>query len=311
MPELTAKEMDIFMLVISKFQYESRELVFDGYEFFRALKDPKESYQDLFDSFESFADKILSFNIKYKTQDKAYAFVCFESFKMDFTTNKVRIKAQEDFYNMILNHNLGYTRFELLEFANLSGKYTKTLYRLLKQFRQTGFLKMEWDEFSRIMQIPADYNQSNIDQFILKPAIKELTKPRTLFDQERIPFENLAYIKTKSRERGGKVIGIELSFTPQKKEELELKEQQALQAESTNTTALKKQPNLNAYYGLSVSIPTRTSEGLHKQVEGKISSIYEVENGFLMNVTDENRNTKTLPFENIEALEKCVNTYQI
>lgn len=219
MPELTAKEMDIFMLVISKFQYESRELVFDGYEFFRALKDPKESYQDLFDSFERFADKILSFNIKYKTRDKAYAFVCFESFKMDFTTNKVRIKAQEDFYNMILSHNLGYTRFELLEFANLSGKYTKTLYRLLKQFRQTGFLKMEWDEFSRIMQIPADYNQSNIDQFILKPAIKELTKSRNLFDQERIPFENLAYIKTKSRGRGGKVIGIEFSFKPQPTEE--------------------------------------------------------------------------------------------
>lgn len=213
-PNLTAKEMDIFMLVVSKLQYEKRELELDGYEFFKSLKEPKDGFESLLDAFNKFAEKILNFNIKYNTKTTAYAFVCFEKVQMDFTTSKVKIKAQEDFYNMIINCNLGYTRFELLEFTNLSGKYTKTLYRLLKQFRNTGFMRMEREEFLGIMDIPQNKTMGDIDKFILKPAIKELTKPRNLFDIERVPFKNLKYtkIKGKGRGRGGNVVAIEFRF---------------------------------------------------------------------------------------------------
>lgn len=88
-----------------------------------------------------------------------------------------------------------FTRFELAEFIALSGKYTKTLYRLLKQYRSTGTRLFKWDEFVEIMDIPEDYEMCNIDQRILKPAIKELTAERNLFDTKRIPFKNLKYTK--------------------------------------------------------------------------------------------------------------------
>ncbi|MBX2655343.1 replication initiation protein, partial [Campylobacter jejuni] len=105
----------------------------------------------------------------------------------------------------------------LAEFAELSGKYTKTLYRLLKQFRTTGKAYFEWEEFCRIMKIPENYRQIDIDQRILKPAIKELSKERNLFDQIRVPFKNLAYEKEKTagRGRGGKVSGITFTFKPE------------------------------------------------------------------------------------------------
>lgn len=295
MPELTAKEMDIFMLIVSKFQYQSRELEIDGYEFFRALKEPKESYQRLFEVFESFADKILSFNIKYKTDKFAYAFVCFESLKMDFSTNKIKIKAQEDFFNMILNFKLGYTYFELLEFSNLSGIYTKNLYRLLKQYRQTGWLEINFDEFKRIMQIPQNYKMGNIDQKVLEPAIKELTAERNLFDTKRIPFKDLSYtkIKGKGRGRGGNVIAIEFRFKPEK-----------AQKELKSKNAHPKEPNLKAYCGLYVDIPT--TQG---RVTGKITNIYETNEKIIMEIIDENFNTTNLPFDNLESLEQCIKTY--
>ena len=301
MPELTAKEMDIFMLIVSKFQYQSRELEIDGYEFFRALKEPKESYQRLFEVFESFADKILSFNIKYKTDKFAYAFVCFESLKMDFSTNKIKIKAQEDFFNMILNFKLGYTYFELLEFSNLSGIYTKNLYRLLKQYRQTGWLEINFDEFKRIMQIPQNYKMGNIDQKVLEPALKELTAERNLFDTKRIPFKDLSYtkIKGKGRGRGGNIIAIRFDFKPEQIQELE---SQTEKAKPTNT----KEPNLKAYCGLYVDIPT--TQG---RVTGKITNIYETNEKIIMEIIDENFNTTNLPFDNLESLEKCINTYKI
>lgn len=116
-----------------------------------------------------------------------------------------------------------FTRFELAEFIALSGKYTKTLYRLLKQYRKTGQMKMEWGEFLYVMDIPLNYEQKHINAYILKPAIKELTKERNLFDTKRVPFKNLQYEKIKEkgfggRGQGGKVVGIKFTFTPETKE---------------------------------------------------------------------------------------------
>lgn len=129
----------------------------------------------------------------------------------------IDFKVNTEFEYLLNQLTANFTRFELAEFIALSGKYTKTLYRLLKQYRQTGFLKMEWSEFARVMDIPIDYSQTNIDKWILKPALKELSQPRNLFDQERIPFKNLKYekIKGKGRGRGGNVIGIEFVFEKQ------------------------------------------------------------------------------------------------
>lgn len=67
------------------------------------------------------------------------------------------------------------------------------------------------------MDIPKNYRQIDIDQRILKPAIKELSKERNLFDQVRVPFKNLAYEKEKTagRGQGGKVSGITFTFKPE------------------------------------------------------------------------------------------------
>ncbi|HEF9773162.1 TPA: replication initiation protein, partial [Campylobacter coli] len=113
--------------------------------------------------------------------------------------NRITLKINPDFAYLVNQLTTNFTAFELEEFIALSGKYAKTLYRLLKQFRTTGKAYFEWEEFCRIMDIPQDYRQSEIDKRILKPAIKELSKERNLFDQVRVPFKNLAYEKEKAK----------------------------------------------------------------------------------------------------------------
>ncbi|MCQ2676075.1 replication initiation protein, partial [Helicobacter pylori] len=81
-----------------------------------------------------------------------------------------------DNYQYLLN-NLGmgqYTSFNLLEFQRVRGKYAKTLYRLLKQYKSTGILSVEWSQFRELLDIPKDYKMENIDQKVLTPALKEL-----------------------------------------------------------------------------------------------------------------------------------------
>ncbi len=95
-----------------------------------------------------------------------------------------------DSYQYLLN-NLGmggqYTSFKLLEFQRVRGKYAKTLYRLLKQYKSTGILSVEWTQFRELLDIPKDYKMENIDQKVLTPSLKELKKI--------YPFEHLSYKK--------------------------------------------------------------------------------------------------------------------
>lgn len=132
--------------------------------------------------------------------------------------NRVVLIVNPRFAYLVNEITQNFTVFELSEFVSLNGKYTKTLYRLLKQFRTTGKVYFKWEDFLELMDIPKYKQIGEIERDILKPAIKELTRERHLFDQIRTPFKNLTYEKKKqkgTRGRGGKVIGITFTFKPE------------------------------------------------------------------------------------------------
>ncbi|WP_181326294.1 replication initiation protein [Helicobacter pylori] len=109
-------------------------------------------------------------------------------------------------YQYLLN-NLGmgqYTSFNLLEFQQVRGKYAKTLYRLLKQYKSTGILSVEWSQFRELLDIPKDYEMRNIDQKVLTPSLKELRKI--------YPFEHLSYKKERRSHDKRKVTHIDFYF---------------------------------------------------------------------------------------------------
>ncbi|KNE07805.1 replication initiation protein [Helicobacter pylori] len=111
-----------------------------------------------------------------------------------------------DNYQYLLN-NLGmgqYTSFNLLEFQQVRGKYAKTLYRLLKQYKSTGILSVEWGQFRELLDIPKDYDMRSVDNFVLKIALKELRKI--------YPFEHLSYKKERRSHDKRKVTHIDFYF---------------------------------------------------------------------------------------------------
>lgn len=105
--------------------------------------------------------------------------------------NGIKLETNEHFEYLLGELNANYTEFELAELVAISGKYTKLLYTHLKQYRATGEWLVKWGDFKELLDIPKNYRPCDIDTFIIKPAIKELTAERTLFDQKRIPFKNL------------------------------------------------------------------------------------------------------------------------
>ena len=130
---------------------------------------------------------------------------------------KIVIKVNPDFAYLINQLAEHFTQFELEEFIFLKGRYTKTLYRYLKQFRTTGVWRVTWDNFKMLLDIPKSYKMCDIDKQILEPSVKQLQEPLNLFERARTPFKNLKYrkIKGKGRGRGGNVTHIEFTFDKQ------------------------------------------------------------------------------------------------
>jgi plasmid replication initiation protein len=69
-----------------------------------------------------------------------------------------------------------FTKFELEEFTELQSSYSKTAYRLLKQYRKSGYYIVQIDEFRRLFDVPESYKMGNIDQRIFDRIEDELPK---------------------------------------------------------------------------------------------------------------------------------------
>lgn len=158
--------------------------------------------------------KLQNLKLRYETDKVKAQKVIFPDVELERATGELSIKVNETFSYLFNEFAGNFTRFELAEFVNLSGKYSKTLYRLLKQYRSSGWFRIEWDKFTDLMDMPQKMAMRDIEKRILKPATKELSTERNLFDQRRTPFKKLEYSKKKEG-KGNKITHIEFYFEPE------------------------------------------------------------------------------------------------
>ncbi len=161
----------------------------------------------------------------FETEYREAQEVIFPKVVIDKKSQEFEIKISKEFVYLFNNLVSNFTRFELAEFVNLSSKYAKTLYRLLKQYRHTGIFEIKWDKFVDIMDIPSNYRMFDIERQILKPITKELQKERNLFDEIRRPFKNLKFEKCKTPGKGNKITHIKFTFEPQTGEQITLQKE--------------------------------------------------------------------------------------
>lgn len=261
LPNFTGRQQDLFFSVISQiqdkykktpmlkkfFDIDKRELVisYSDFVYLCGINQWNKNYTVVNREIKKFLNILLDYKIEYSTRNGFYTFVCFERAEHNYSDQHIKITFQKDFYNMVVNYSLGFTSFELVEFIALSSKYTKTLYRLLKQYKSTGEFYIQWQEFVKIMDIPKSYAQIDIDRQILQPAIKELTKEFELCKDtknKRIPFGNLTYQKIKAGV-GNKVVAIKFNFDKSKDD------YQPFRYKETPLIETKEQNYLNQFIG--------------------------------------------------------------
>ncbi|HDX6325275.1 TPA: replication initiation protein, partial [Campylobacter fetus subsp. venerealis] len=226
-----------------------------------------------------------------------------------------------------------FTMFELAEFSSLSSKYTQTLYRLLKQYKTTGYLTIKWADFIEIMDIPKSYPIGMIDSRVLKPAIAELTQEADIFNQNNPIFKKLIYKKIRGKGRGRPVESIEFYFTPRKKTNKEqeqsdraleyiaqdIRQEQTLKQIKKDTTKNQepkkleirtdlfgnKVSDLDAFLNRHFKVKNKYDGGYDSC---KIKELYQNSNGKIQGIAINQENNKTfdLNFESIEHLKNSL-----
>ena len=271
-----SKEMDLFFSICSKMRNKDLNTITFDFEDLKELSNYKITAINHFISdLESIYSKLLQLDFRIETEAKIIKFVLFTEYEIDKIKETISIKTNERF-KFILNDILGdFTKFELEEFTTLSSSYSKTAYRLLKQFRQSGYYIVKIDEFRRLLDIPESYKMGNIDQKVLEPIKRELPQY----------FNNLKITKLRGTGKRKRFIeNIEFKFKPEDdvkygkktfrdKETGEYYERDIM--DFTSEEVDKTFPEVNP---LSDSIKLKKQMGLAKEkyTEKQINNIYQV-----------------------------------
>lgn len=198
-----AVEMDLLMTIMSLMREQGLTEIKYSFEELKELsRYNKETAIDGFIAdLESTYSKLINLNVRFETQSEIVRFVFFTRYSINKDERTISIRVNEEFAPLINKMTGEFTRFELQQFTDLKSSYSKTAYRLLKQYRSTGVVRFSIDEFKRLFDVPPSYEICHITERILKPIQKELSPV----------FKNLEIIKHKKRRR---VVGLEFTFLP-------------------------------------------------------------------------------------------------
>ncbi len=202
-----SKEMDLFFSICSKMRNKDLDVITFDFDELRDLSDYKYTAYDRFiGDIEGVYDKLIQLNIKIGTPTEFTKFVLFTEYTVSAEKETVTVQTNNKFKDILNNIFGNFTKFELEEFTSLRSSYSKTAYRLLKQFRQSGYYIVHIDEFKRLFDIPSSYRMSDIDRQILNQIISELSDF----------FKNLRINKLKGRGKRKRFIEhIEFKFEPE------------------------------------------------------------------------------------------------
>lgn len=213
----TAEEMNIFFAILTQMRDKgTRKLEFDKYQL-QELIDYTHHHNKLFsNTMQSLGKKIQSLTYYESTSNSFLMMPLFTLFKSqwkaDLSDVKLTVAVNPDF-EYILNgwQESHWTKFMYDEFLQIESTYSKTLFRLLKQWRTKGKREFSIQEFRLLMDIPDSYSLGMINTRIVAKSVKDL-QPY---------FSGLKVKIVKSNKRGNPVVGYEFTWQAEETEAYE------------------------------------------------------------------------------------------
>ena len=230
--DFSQRELNIFFsLCLLMKEKGTGEITLSYDEIKNVIPDRFESKAKFEEILESVYDKLLQLRLESRDKNKIEKFILFTSYKIHVNEKTVTINTNSDYSYILNNLSKNFTLFELQEFNELSSTYSKHMFRLLKQYRSTGFFRINVDEFKRLLDIPKSYTMKKIGVKVLGPIGKELVSY----------FNDFKINKIKS---GRSITELEFTFKPQHyKCNDELNNIDTIDVEATQSNLIEEKKN--------------------------------------------------------------------
>lgn len=220
--DFKAIEIDLFFSICTKIKEQGTRKVKYTFEDLRELSNyhSHNTRERFINDLQHVYDKMQQLVYTERTEKKIRKFNLFSFYEIDLEDDYVEIALNKDLEHILNNLTGNFTRFELQELTSIQSAYSKNMFRLLKQFRNTGLYKVSLDDFKELLDIP--YSRiCDIDARVLKIIQRDLTDS----------FENLEINKIK---KGRKIVALEFTFNREnlKKKKKEVKIDETLRSQS-------------------------------------------------------------------------------
>lgn len=201
-----ATDMNIFYSVVSRVRDKDTNRVVLSYSYLKKLS-KYSKHADFTGYLKQLTQKLQTLSVESDDGTVYRTFVLFTEFEANRKTRTLTVSVNPKFTFFFNDLNREFTRFSLNQYTTFRSSYSKTAFRLIKQYRTIGKREFSIDEFRRLMDIPKSYRISDIDRRILKIVKEELSPV--------IPGLAITKIKV-SGKRGRKVGGYAFSWKPEK-----------------------------------------------------------------------------------------------
>jgi len=192
-----SREMNLFFAIASRVANKGTDTVKFTFNQLKSLSNYTDHGDRFVEDLRKTYSKLISLSATSDDGDEIISFVAFTEYSIKRSTQTVSIAVNPKFQGLF-NELSHWTRFNLSQFAELKSTYSKTMFRLLKQWRTVGKRTFSMEEFRYLLDIPKSYKVNDIDKRILKPIKRELTPM----------FKGLSIKKQRnSNKRGGKISG--------------------------------------------------------------------------------------------------------
>jgi plasmid replication initiation protein len=170
----SAEEMDLFFTLIMKIRDKGTDIVRLDAEKLKILTGTETRNSYWYKMVDSFSYKSIQLRYRFEDDKTVQYSSLFQRIKFDKEERNLEIKLAEDFEYIVNKLTKNFTVWELKEFTQLSSTYSKTMYRILKQWRTVGSKEFSIDKFRILLDIPNSYNTSSIQRAVINPILKEL-----------------------------------------------------------------------------------------------------------------------------------------
>ncbi|QLL17313.1 RepB family plasmid replication initiator protein [Staphylococcus aureus] len=205
----TATEINLFFAMCNKLKEQDTNtlrLSFDELKKLSNYSPETRNINRFANDLDNVYKKMLNLTIRYEDDDVIERFVLFNHYRIHKREQYLEISTSSNLKHILNSITNNFTKFELKEMTRLKSTYSKNMFRLLKQYKHTGYLKIHIDDFKNRLDIPKSYRMTDINKNVFKSIIIELGSI----------FNNLTINKIKAK-KGRKIEWIEFTFDAEKR----------------------------------------------------------------------------------------------